>query len=229
MAEGAIPEGAALKVVPVINAGDTSSQYQEVEEKLEEKATEEEYSIAGFLAYDISFIDEQGNEIEPSGEVQVSMDYKESVAPTNTEDVLEESDITVMHLEENEKGQVQKVVDISEENQLKTIQTTEKNKVQKTEFVADSFSVYTLTWKYYWGTETIYVHYVNEDGKEIDGPSGSDSTLSKIASNSWVEINKDILNLEFDIDDYEYQRAYVKSSSGEKIRFYSFREHILVP
>ena len=77
--KNAIPEGATLKVVPVLKDDDkTTEQYQEVEKKLEEKATNEEYDIAGFLAYDITFVDEGGNKVEPDGEVQVSMEYKES-------------------------------------------------------------------------------------------------------------------------------------------------------
>ena len=215
-AENIIPDGTSLKVTPVINNGDTSGQYEEVKEKLEEKANEEEYNIEGFLAYDISLIDEQGNEIEPSGEVQVSIDYIESVAPTGTDDTLKDSDITVMHLKENENGQVQKVVDMSENEQLKNVQTTEENKVQKAEFVTDSFSVYTLTWKSYFGTETIYIHYVDKDGNEIDGPDGEDDT-ERISNEEWISITDSELNLTFDIENYEYQYAYVNDSDSENL------------
>ena len=145
--ENAIPEGATLKVVPVLKDNDkTTEQYQEVEKKLEEKATNEEYDIAGFLAYDITFVDEGGNKVEPDGEVQVSMEYKESAVPVEIKDDTTDSNVTVMHLEENEEGQVKEVVDMSKNDQLKDVKTTETQKIEKAEFVTDSFSVFTITW-----------------------------------------------------------------------------------
>ena len=124
----------------------TTEQYQEVEKKLEEKATNEEYDIAGFLAYDITFVDEGGNKVEPDGEVQVSMEYKESAVPVEIKDDTTDSNVTVMHLEENEEGQVKEVVDMSKNDQLKDVKTTETQKIEKAEFVTDSFSVFTITW-----------------------------------------------------------------------------------
>ena len=153
--ENAIPEGTTLQVVPVVNSGDTAGQYQEVEQQLGEKATEEEYDITGFLAYDISLIDEDGNEIEPDGEVQVSMDYKNSVSPVAEEKALTDSDVTVMHLEEDENGQVKEVVDMAENSQLKQMDMTDKNEIQKTEFVTKSFSVFTIIWTYQTNKRTI--------------------------------------------------------------------------
>lgn len=149
VAEGAIPEGAELKVVPIQkDDADTQTQYAEVEQKIQEKAAETETAIAGFLAYDITFVDKDGNEIEPNSEVKVSMEYKNSAMPAGTEENISDANITVMHLEENADGQVKDVVDMSENNQLKQVDTTEKNAVQKTEFVTKSFSVFTITWTY---------------------------------------------------------------------------------
>ncbi|MDO4523194.1 MAG: fibro-slime domain-containing protein, partial [Eubacteriales bacterium] len=80
--QGAIPQGAILKVQPLESGDeDTAQQYKEVGEQLQEKAEEEEYDIAGYLAYDISLVDKDGNEIEPEGQVKVSMDYKEAKIP----------------------------------------------------------------------------------------------------------------------------------------------------
>ena len=40
------------------------------------KLKDEPYDIAGFLAYDITFVDADGNKLEPNGDVKVSMEYK---------------------------------------------------------------------------------------------------------------------------------------------------------
>ena len=79
--KGIIPNKTTLQVVPISNNGDTKDQYKEVEKKLQEKAEKDEYEIAGFLAYDISFVDKDGNEVEPNGEVRVSIEYKEATLP----------------------------------------------------------------------------------------------------------------------------------------------------
>ena len=135
VAEGAIPEGAELKVVPILKDDtETQAQYAEVEQKIQEKAAETETEIKGFLAYDITFVDEDGNEIEPNSEVKVSMEYKEAAIPAglSAEDT-KNAEVSVMHLEEDDAGNVSKVVDMGEASQLKQIETTENNKVNKAE------------------------------------------------------------------------------------------------
>ena len=159
--EGAIPENAELSVTPIQESDDA---YKNVEIKLQEKAAKEAYDIAGFLAYDITFVDAAGNKVEPNGQVQVSLEYTNPVSPAgvgaseseiNIEGEDEESkeaerasetQLTVMHLEEDADGNVKQVVDMDQSNQLKNIEITEKQEIQKVEFVTDGFSAYTVTW-----------------------------------------------------------------------------------
>lgn len=146
--EGIIPANAELKVVP-ITAEDknTEDQYKEVEQKLQEKAEEDAYDIAGFLAYDITFVDEDGNETEPGGEVKVSIDYKEAAIPeTVSEEDAANAEVTVLHLEEDEKGEVKEVVDMAQDEKVDVLATTEENKVEKAEVRTESFSVYSIVW-----------------------------------------------------------------------------------
>lgn len=180
--EGIIPENARLRVIPITASEETGEQYEQVAEKLLEKAENEEYDIAGFLAYDIAFIDEEGNEVEPNGEVKVTMNYKQAVMPEELNQanfaLLDETDgetaeaeetgaeageeqpmnigVTVMHLEEDENGQVAQVVDLAAENKVETLETTEEQAVEKTEFITDGFSVFTLTWT--WDTSKPFVY-----------------------------------------------------------------------
>ena len=77
----AIPEGTSLAITPIkADDAETAQEYQEVARKLMEKAAGENYSIKGFLAYDISLIGEDGVEIEPDGKVKVTMEYKQPMA-----------------------------------------------------------------------------------------------------------------------------------------------------
>ena len=149
---GIIPEGAKLKVLPITSEDTkTKEQYQEVEKKIQEKVAEEEKEVAGFLAYDITFVDKDGNEMEPNGKVKVSMNYKKAELPQEVvEKEATDAEVTVLHLEEDENGEVKQVVDMGAEQKanVDTLTTTEGAKVQSVEVETESFSVFTITWKY---------------------------------------------------------------------------------
>lgn len=142
-------------MTPIVkDNSDTSAQYEAVEKLLQEKAENEDYDIAGFLAYDITLVDADGNKVEPNGEVKVTMNYKQAVIADEAVQTVENTDglestadlgITVMHLEEDEHGNVQNVVNMTEENKA-DIAATQDSKVEKTEITTNSFSTYALAW-----------------------------------------------------------------------------------
>lgn len=169
ISEGAIPAGATLKVVPIEKENSqTKTEYQEVEKKIQEKATQEKYDIAGFLAYDITLIDKDGKEVEPNSEVKVTMDYKQAAIPAETDIAEDEKvDVTVLHLEEDEAGNVKKVVDMDKAGKIDSLQTTDSHKIEKVEMKTSSFSCYTISWLYNW-EKKVEVHYVDEQGQSLD-------------------------------------------------------------
>ena len=141
-----IPENAELQVTPITA---DSEAYADVEQKVQEKVAEEEKEVAGFLAYDITLVDPEGNKLEPNGEVKVSMNYKPAAIPEPVQEAsAENTEVSVLHLEENAAGEVQQVVDMASENQVETLNTTEANEVQTVEMTTESFSVFTITWTY---------------------------------------------------------------------------------
>lgn len=232
--EGIIPDHASLKVVPLVKQEVTNEmtdeqkqeveainkKYDEAEKKLTEKAEKEAYDIAGFLAYDISLVDADGNKVEPNGDVKVTMDYKQPViadeavqAVENTDGIesTADLDVTVMHLEEDEQGQVKDVVDmVADENAEANLETTDDQNVQKAEFVSDSFSTFTLTWKNSNGdsTATATIHLVDTKG---NGIGGSQDNLS-------VTSAKVLQNIAPRISGYTYEKAMLSSyNSGIEI------------
>ena len=183
--KGVLPDDAQFVVNPIEQGTD---QYAETETKLNEKAGEDGYEIAGFLAYDIYFQDSAGEKINPEdGKVKISMEYKNAAAPEevkesdavqmdaeedetsqeNTE--AKELSVSVMHFVE-ENGEVTSVVDMTKENSA-TVETNEAGEVQKAEFETESFSTFTITWtqmkKSENGEVSINVRYVNENGDDI--------------------------------------------------------------
>lgn len=146
---GVIPEDAELIVNPIEQGTD---QYAETETKLNEKAEEDGYEIAGFLAYDIFFQDSEGNKIEPvDGSVNVSMHYIEPSVPekvaqaaengseaavftekdefSQNETITNQMSVTMMHLVEDENGNVN-VVDMTQEGTA-NVETDVAGSVQK--------------------------------------------------------------------------------------------------
>lgn len=165
---GAIPEGAELKVVPILEDDkDTEEQYKEVEDQIQKKAEEDEKQIAGFLAYDISFVDDEGNEIEPDSEVKVTMEYKQPALPLQDTDLeTKDAEVSVLHLEEDTDGNVTQVVNMDEADQLDAIETGNSNQVQKVEMRTESFSVYVIQWGIA-GNYKVNLRYVDEEGNDI--------------------------------------------------------------
>ena len=201
--EGIIPDHASLKVVPLVKQEVTNEmtdeqkqeveainkKYDEAEKKLTEKAEKEAYDIAGFLAYDISLVDADGNKVEPNGDVKVTMDYKQPVIAEDAVQTVNDTewlnstkdlDVTVLHLEEDNKGKVTDVVDMTAEdtNGDAEINTTSENEIQKVTITTNSFSTFAITYKKY----SVKVKYVDQNGTKI--------TSNKFTKND-VSIEKD--------------------------------------
>lgn len=204
--EGAIPAGATLKVLPItLENNETKAQYEDVEKRIQEKVAEEEKEVAGFLAYDITFVDGEGNEIEPNSKVKVSMNYKKAALPEDVkENGGENAEVSVLHLEEDENGNVKDVVNMSEKETTKidTLATAEGPKVQKVETETESFSVFAITWKnsergwlentykVKWTNHeingqnpTVTIHFVNEEGKKISRQLDVQDTPIEVSGN----------------------------------------------
>ncbi len=229
VAKGVLPDDAQFVVTPIIQGTD---QYAETENKLNEKAEEDGYEIAGFLAYDIFFQDNDGNKIEPvDGSVNVSMHYTEPSVPEEVAQVTEngsevavfteedefsqnettatQMDVTMMHLVEDENGNVN-VVDMTQEGTA-SVETDAAGSVQKAEFETTSFSTFTITWKKNdtFGTNLI-IKYVDEEGNEID---------SAYANNEVIELGNidreiSLSNYKYSILNYEYQSTKLDSYDG---------------
>ena len=198
---GVIPANAELKVVPITEDKETEDQYKDVEKKLQEKAEEEEYEIAGFLAYDITFVDPEGNETEPNGEVKVSIDYKQAAIPESiSEEDAQNAEVTVMHLEEDENGDVAQVVDMAQVDQMDLLEKTDDQKIQKVAVKTESFSTFTITWTTT-GTK-ITIHYVNRNYQEIAAEGIQDITIS---DNETIDISK----YKKTISNYRYSEATI--------------------
>ena len=190
-----------------------SDGYQEAEEAL--KA--EDVLYEGMKALDITFVNEDGEEIEPNGEVQVSIQMKEGVLPEDADletvevhhlkaadantvkaeavaDGAEKTDGTVLSAEE--AAAELEAAEISEEEVEAAI---DKDAAAVAMFSVDSFSTFTITWGSGSWSHDITIYCVDQSGEGIGNNLNNfnrDSTIimSEIAPT---------------IDGYHYDRAVI--------------------
>lgn len=240
--EGIIPDHASLKVVPLVKQEVTNEmtdeqkqeveainkKYDEAEKKLTEKAEKEAYDIAGFLAYDISLVDADGNKVEPNGDVKVTMDYKQPVIAEDAVQTVNDTewlnstkdlDVTVLHLEEDNKGKVTDVVDMTAEdtNGDAEINTTSENEIQKVTITTNSFSTFAITYSNY----KVTVKYVDQRETEITSDQFTQSKVS-IGKDEYLEIsNGDEVKVPetvtIDNKTYQYSGAHLDGVSGKSV------------
>ena len=208
-----LPEDAKLQVTAIEKDNkNTAEKYEDVKQQLIDKTTDKSYSIAGFLAYDISFVDNNGNKIEPNGKVQVSIEYNKTAIPEELKNDknLANTAVTVMHLEEDEEGKVKNIVDMSKNKQLKDIQTNDDKEVKTVEFETESFSTFTITWTSNTSVNT-EVNIVSESGEIIEL---QDSALSNL------EVSEGTFNISSITSDDKYNKyCELTDKSGKKYQF----------
>ena len=247
--EGIIPDHASLKVVPLVKQEVTSEmtdeqkqeveainkKYDEAEKKLTEKAEKEAYDIAGFLAYDILLVDADGNKVEPNGDVKVTMDYKQPVIAEDAVQTVNDTewlnstkdlDVTVLHLEEDNKGKVTDVVDMTAEdtNGDAEINTTSENEIQKVTITTNSFSTFAITYSEY----SVDVKYVDQRGTEITSDQFTQRNVSikkdkdlVIRDGDKVKIPKTVT---IDNKTYQYSGAHLDGVSGKNVYSVKFKD-----
>ena len=165
--EGILPKNAKLKVTKLTpdNAA-TEQQYKEAENALAAEGTQYD----GMVALDIAFQNEEGNEIEPNGNVQVSIEMKETEM---TEGVSPET-VEVHHLKENHEGEearllVEKVADGAEgtAGTVERKETEDEAAVVAVEFEVESFSTFLVTYSNGSARADDYVETVDSDAHGI--------------------------------------------------------------
>lgn len=249
--EGIIPDHASLKVVPLVKQEVTNEmtdeqkqeveainkKYDEAEKKLTEKAEKEAYDIAGFLAYDISLVDADGNKVEPNGDVKVTMDYKQPVIAEDAVQTVNDTewlnstkdlDVTVLHLEEDNKGKVTDVVDMTAEdtNGDAEINTTSENEIQKVTITTNSFSTFAITITY--SEYSVDVKYVDQRGTDITSDQFTQRNVSikkgeelVIRDGDKVKIPKTVT---IDNKTYQYSDAHLDGALGKNVYSVKFKE-----
>lgn len=226
--KGVLPDGVQLEVEELKeDDAQTADGFQEAKAALDATMVEEGSQYDGMMALDIKFVDENGDEIEPNGDVQVSIEVKEGKLP---EDVDLET-VKVHHLKEvgTDTVEVEAVADGAGETsgtvksadeavaELKNAQVPEEEIPEAVSseasavaaFSVDSFSYFTITWnsgRPNYHTESINVYLVDTDGNEL--PGGSLEKFNVSSSETVTIDTKKLNNIPY-IKNYKYKYATV--------------------
>lgn len=156
-ADAKIPAGATLKVKEL---DEDSKAFKEAREAVvdQKKADDSDFDeeTMGMAAVDVSFVDKDGEEVEPQGRVNVTMKLNELPAAAG---VLEDT-LQVQHLDESTGDTVVETVCAGTEDGIEVGKST-----AKAEFFVDSFSTFVLTWDD--GSALIHYGYLNTETHEF--------------------------------------------------------------
>lgn len=208
-------------LMPVDTANGAAVKSQDAESDTETPAV-------GFAALDIHFEDADGNEVEPNGEVFVSID----AAGLIPEDADPES-VTVQHHEEldDEAVVVETVADTADETEgvvevtpaeetaPQTLAETPATDVQAA-FAVDNFSTFTIVWENRYSTISVhYGYWENGTIKELN------------SDNKWVDFSSEDTIETFKapaVDGYTYKgEAYVVTKySTTKISDIQYKTYV---
>ncbi len=183
-----------------------------------------EISGDSYLGLDISFVNTDGVEIEPSESVDVTINVPGSVLG----DDVDTSSLSVLHFVEDENGNVNSVdtvADTSDETDgTVTVDSSAStlsadsddsdisNATVTAEFSVDSFSTFTITWSRYF---EVTIHYVDQNGNEINGTQTSKISVNGVSDDT----DKTYYFSEYagGISGYTYSAAHYENYEGAEV------------
>lgn len=190
--------------LPVAAAEDTADAAAlaltaETEDTESEEAEDAKPSY-GFAALDIHLENAEGEEIEPSGDVYVSIDAT-ALLPEDADPAT----VTVQHHEEQSNGEVtvEKVADAADETAGVVEVTAAETPAAETAetatadvqaaFEVGSFSTFTIRWNSN-NQRQVTVHYVDTNGQGIQGPQTNELTPVETLDNNDYGIEMYLFN-----------------------------------
>lgn len=197
--ENVLPSDAVLYASKI----ESETEIEEIEKAVEEKAIEQQKAVEGIVAYDISFKDAEGNDIQPVGQVNV-----EVLNPELPQEKNDESKIAVMHVSDDK-------------NSVTEMETNEMN--DGIEFTTTHFSTYVIIQQGGNEVNIVLEHYNSSTGEKIYSDDiltlpvgGKVNNYAK--ANNW-EVEKVSINGKDYSNEKDYSEIQVASNSTIKIYY----------
>lgn len=144
---GALPEGAQLVVKQVRNNtedAEETEKYNTLNTRLTELLQTKAQNLEGFLPYNISFTDSEGNPAEPAAKVSYSFQYKEAAAPELTDPT--KVTVSAAELKKNKETSEYELTELKAEEDKATLETNENKQLQRAGFQSADTAVFAFVW-----------------------------------------------------------------------------------
>lgn len=144
---GVLPNGTKMSVKAVENNtedAELTDQYNKLAAKITEQLQSQGKNLDGFLAYNVSFTDADGNPVEPSDKVTYSFTYKEASSPELTDPAA--STVTAAMIRTNKETSELELTELKAEEDKLTVETNESRQLTKAAFQSAATAAYTFVW-----------------------------------------------------------------------------------
>ena len=211
---GVLPNGTQMIVKAVENNtedAEMTDQYNKLAAKITEQLQSQGKNLDGFLAYNVSFTDADGNPVEPSDKVTYSFTYKEASSPELTDPAA--STVTAARVRTNKETSELELTELkAEENQL-TVETNESRQLTKAAFQSAGTDTYTFVWS----STPAADDNENNENKEENGEVNNEEVNADTNTEN-TEENGEETNTENNVENSEAEQNPEEAPDQEQIK-----------
>lgn len=211
---GVLPNGTQMIVKAVENNtedAELTDQYNKLAAKITEQLQSQGKNLDGFLAYNVSFTDADGNPVEPSDKVTYSFTYKEASSPELTDPAA--STVTAAMIRTNKETSELELTELKAEEDKLTVETNESRQLTKAAFQSAATAAYTFVWS----STPVADDNENNENKEENGEVNNEEVNTDTNTEN-TEENGEETNTENNVENSEEEQNPEEAPDQEQIK-----------
>ena len=211
---GVLPNGTQMSVKAVENNtedAELTDQYNKLAAKITEQLQSQGKNLDGFLAYNVSFTDADGNPVEPSDKVTYSFTYKEASSPELTDPAA--STVTAARVRTNKETSELELTELKAEEDQLTVETNESRQLTKAAFQSAGTDTYTFVWSSTPAADDNENTENNEENGEVNNEEVNADTNTEN-----TEENGEETNTENNVENSEAEQNPEEAPDQEQIK-----------
>lgn len=211
---GVLPNGTQMIVKAVENNtedAELTDQYNKLAAKITEQLQSQGKNLDGFLAYNVSFTDADGNPVEPSDKVTYSFTYKEASSPELTDPAA--STVTAAMIRTNKETSELELTELKAEEDKLTVETNESRQLTKAAFQSAATAAYTFVWS----STPAADDNENNENKEENGEVNNEEVNADTNTEN-TEENGEETNTENNVENSEEEQNPEEAPDQEQIK-----------
>lgn len=211
---GVLPNGTQMIVKAVENNtedAELTDQYNKLAAKITEQLQSQGKNLDGFLAYNVSFTDADGNPVEPSDKVNYSFTYKEASSPELTDPAA--STVTAAMIRTNKETSELELTELKAEEDQLTVETNESRQLTKAAFQSAATAAFTFVWS----STPAADDNENNENKEENGEVNNEEVNADTNTEN-TEENGEETNTENNVENSEEEQNPEEAPDQEQIK-----------